>query len=177
MIEQNQPVMGDSESTDAFFETCGFRIHKALRRIIRAVDTHSWHLNHDFSITAPQMVCLYSLAKGGEMTQSQLAAQVNMGISTVNGIIDRLEKKQLITRRRDTKDRRKVFVTVTESGKEMTKSAPSLLQGRFSQALRNLGELEQAAIALSLERVVELMEAQDFPSAPPHQAHQIHNTA
>lgn len=58
------------------------------------------------------------------------------------------------------------FITVTESGKEVTKSAPSLLQERFSEALRNLPELEQAAIALSLERVVELMEAGHLEASP-----------
>lgn len=154
------------EKPDEFFETYGLRVLKALRRIIRAVDIHSHKLNNDFHITAPQMICLYSLAKGRKMTQSELSKQVNMGISTTNGVVDRLEKKGLIIRQRDTKDRRKVFITVTESGKKITKSAPSLLQTRFSEALRNRSELEQAAIALSLEQVVELMEAEHIDASP-----------
>lgn len=156
----------NSEKPDKFFETYGLRVLKALRRIIRAVDIHSRKLNNDFQITAPQMICLYSLVNDGEMTQSKLSKQVSMGISTINGVIDRLEKKGLVIRQRDTQDRRKVFITVTESGKEVTKSAPSLLQERFSDALRNLPELEQAAIALSLERVVELMEAEHLETSP-----------
>ena len=166
MIEKPETPSTSSEVSDDFFETCGLRILKALRRIIRAVDIHSRKLNNDFKITAPQMICLYSLDKGGQMTQSELSDQVSMGISTINGVIDRLEKKELVVRQRDTKDRRRVFVTVTETGKELTKSAPSLLQERFSNALRNLPELEQAAIALSLERVVELMEAEHLDASP-----------
>jgi DNA-binding MarR family transcriptional regulator len=89
-----------------------------------------------------------------------------MGASTINGVIDRLEKKGLIVRERDTQDRRKVFITVTEAGKMMSKSTPSLLQDRLSDSLRSLPELEQAAIALSLERVVSLMEAEHLDTSP-----------
>ena len=166
MTTQSEILKTNPEKSDTFFETCGLRVLKALRRIIRAVDIHSRKLNNDFHITAPQMICLYSLVKDGEVTQSELSKQVSMGISTINGVIDRLEKKGLVARQRDTQDRRKVFITVTESGKEVTKSAPSLLQERFSEALRNLPELEQAAIALSLERVVELMEAGHLEASP-----------
>ena len=155
-----QEMVSTHESSDEFFETCGLRVLHALRRIIRAVDIHSRKLNNDFKITAPQLICLYSLVKGGEMTQSELSKQVSMGISTINGVIDRLEKKGLVIRQRDTQDRRKVFITVTEAGKMISKSTPSLLQDRLSDSLRNLPELEQAAIALSLERVVTLMEAE-----------------
>jgi len=154
------------ESSDEFFETCGLRVLKALRRIIRAVDIHSRKLNDHYNITAPQMICMYALVKSGPITQSKLAKQVSMGISTINGIIDRLEKKGLVIRQRDTQDRRKVFITVTDAGKEITKAAPALLQDRFAEALRNLPELEQAAIALSLERVVELMEAEHLEASP-----------
>lgn len=155
-----------NKTPDNFFDTCGMRVLKALRRIIRAVDIHSRKLNNEFSITAPQMICLYSLVRGEEMTQSELSKEVSMGISTVNGVIDRLEKKGLVARERDAKDRRKVFVRVTDSGRELTKAAPSLLQERLSDSLRVLPELEQAAIALSLERVVELMEAGHLDASP-----------
>jgi MarR family transcriptional regulator, organic hydroperoxide resistance regulator len=155
-----------SSYNDEFFENCGLRVLRALRRIIRAVDIHSRKLNNDFHITAPQMICLYQLVKSGQMTQSELSEQVNMGLSTINGIIDRLEKKGLVTRQRDEHDRRKVIVNATETGKKMTISAPELLQDHLSDGLRQLPELEQAAIALSLERVVELMEAENLDTSP-----------
>ena len=166
MTKRPEALNTPPEASDEFFETCGLRVLKAIRRIIRAVDIHSRKLNNEFNITAPQMICLYALAKGGQMTQSELSKQVSMGTSSINGVIDRLEKKELVIRQRDTKDRRRVFVAVTDVGKEITQSAPSLLQERFSDALRSLPKLEQAAIALSLERVVELMEAGHLDASP-----------
>ena len=57
------------------------------------------------------------------------------------------------------------FATITDAGKEITQSAPSLLQERFSDALHSLPEFEQEAIALAIERVGELMEDEHFDTS------------
>jgi len=152
------PVI-DNLREDVFFETCGIRVLMALRRIIRSVDVYSRRLNDEFKITAPQLICLYSLRREEGLTLSALADRVNLGISTVNGIVDRLEDKGLITRTRSQSDRRRVELNITEEGRDVSRSAPALLQDRLAASMRELPELEQAAIALSLERVAELMEA------------------
>jgi len=138
----------------------------ALRRIIRAVDIYSRKLNSEFKITAPQLICLYSLSREDGITLSNLAGKVDLGISTVNGIVDRLEDKRLLTRRRSEEDRRRVILNITEEGMEVAKSAPSLLQDQLADSLKKLPDLEQAAIAFSLERVVELMGAGHLDTSP-----------
>ncbi len=151
---------------DFFFETYGIRVLRTLRQIIRAVDIHSRKLNQAFRITAPQLICLYCLEREGAMTLSQLAEKVSLATSTTNGIVDRLEAKGLLTRTRSRQDRRKVDLVLTDAGRKLTHAAPALLQDSFSKALRQLPELEQAAIALSLERVVELMGVADLDTSP-----------
>lgn len=157
---------GASVGQDVFFESYGFRILKALRRIIRAVDVHSHKLQRDFKVTAPQLICLYSLVQEEPMMLSTLAKRVSLGASTVNGIVDRLEVRGLVKRQRSDNDRRAVNIQVTDAGIELVRKAPSLLQDRLSAALRRLPELEQATIALSLERIVDLMEAGDLSTSP-----------
>lgn len=149
-----------------FFEVYGYRVLKALRRIIRAVDIHSKKLNSEFSVTTPQMICLYVIAKSGGITQRELALEVDLGASTVTGVLDRLETKGFITRTRQAPDRRKVVLHATESGRELTRSAPALLQDKLSQSLQQQSELEQATIALSLEKIVEMMNAEHLDSSP-----------
>lgn len=149
-----------------FFESCGFRILSAIRRIIRAVDIHSRKLHNEFDITTPQMICIYELSRNDGITLSQLSKAVNIGISTVNGIVDRLELKGLLTRHRSQQDRRKVLLHLTEAGRKVTRKAPSLIQDKLSNALQNLPELEQVTIAMSLERVVALMEAEHLDTSP-----------
>ena len=151
---------------DVFFETCGLRVLMALRRIIRAVDIYSSKLNSEFKITAPQLICLYSIGQEDGMILSELAKKVNLGVSTVNGIVDRLEEKGYLKRTRSETDRRRVVLSITSQGLDVAKSAPVLLQDRLASSLRQLPDLEQAAIALSLERVVELMEAEHLDTSP-----------
>ena len=46
-------------------------------------------------------------------------------------------------------------------GHQLAEHAPSPLQDTLAQALKELSELEQATIAFSLQRIVEMMEAPD----------------
>jgi DNA-binding MarR family transcriptional regulator len=154
------------EQEPEFFESCGFRILSAIRRIIRAVDIHSRKLHCEFNITTPQMICIYELKRSDGITLSELSKAVNLGASTVNGIVDRLESKNLLKRHRSTKDRRKVLLHLTDKGRQITQKAPSLLQDRLADALQKLPKLEQVTIAMSLERVVALMEVQHLETSP-----------
>jgi DNA-binding MarR family transcriptional regulator len=147
------------QDRNGLFEAYGLRILRALRSIMHAWDSHSRRLNSELSITGPQMLCLYALVHDGVETQSELVKQVELGASTVNGIVDRLESKGLVSRERSVRDRRRVLLRVSDSGKQVALGASSLMQPQLAHALQSLPELEQAAIALSLERIVELMRA------------------
>lgn len=142
------------------------RILRALRRIIQAVDVHSRKLASVHKITAPQLVTLLWVVECGTSTASEIAKHVHLSNSTVVGILDRLESKKLIQRTRSTGDRRLVHVCATEAGVALAQRAPSPLQDVFAAALHQLPELEQTTIALSLERIVELMEARDIDAPP-----------
>ncbi|MDY0188451.1 MAG: MarR family transcriptional regulator [Syntrophus sp. (in: bacteria)] len=137
-----------------------YRIIRALRRVIRAVHIYSKKLNSEFGLTTPQLSCLSALAESSRTTLTDLARMVNLGISTANGIIDRLEAKGYLTRTRSSEDHRKVYLEISQSGREIILKAPSLLQHKLSESLSRLPESEQRVIADSLEQVVKLMEAE-----------------
>ncbi|HPJ94919.1 MAG TPA: MarR family transcriptional regulator [Deltaproteobacteria bacterium] len=157
-------VSDDAESSKATTkETAGIenydmRILMALRRIMHFIDTYSRRLAVKHHITGPQLICLYSIVNEGPLTLSALGKRVSLSMSTVNGIVDRLENKNLILRERKDKDRRKVLITATQAGIALASSAPLPLQDRLSLAIADLPDLEQVSIALSLERIVEMME-------------------
>ncbi len=140
-------------------------ILRSLRKIIRVVDIHSRKINTQFQITVPQLLCLYSVARNPEHTMSELAHDINLGTSTVNGIVDRLEAKELICRRRSDKDRRKVFLDLTKKGKRLIHHAPPLLQETLSKKMAKLPELEQATISLALKTIVQLLDAEDIDAS------------
>jgi len=142
------------------------RILQSLRRIIRAVEIHSRKLAQSYQITGPQLGCLLAIRESGPVTTTGLAHLVYLSPSTVVGIVDRLEEKGLVVRQRSRADRRQVQIGMTEKGEKLSASAPSLLQDTLAGALKNLPELEQVSITLSLEKVVDLMEARQIEASP-----------
>jgi DNA-binding MarR family transcriptional regulator len=147
-------------------ERYDLQILQSIRRIMRAVDIYSRKLRSQCELTAPQLVCLGTIVEDGPLTVSQIAQSVFLSPSTVVGVLDRLETRGLVTRERDTDDRRVVNTLATPAGKEVVDKAPSALQDGLHEALKNLSTLEQATIALSLKRVVDLMEAGNIDAAP-----------
>jgi DNA-binding MarR family transcriptional regulator len=141
-------------------------ILRSLRRIMRAVDVHSRKLMAEHKITGPQIICLQALQEDGPLTTSALAKLINLAVSTVVGILDRLETKGWIARERSTQDRRVVLVYITDDGRELLARAPSPLQDRLQRGLGELSEKEQIVLAQSVERIVELLEVEDFGAAP-----------
>ena len=137
-----------------------YRILNALRRISRAVDHYSRKLNVEFGLTTPQLLCLEALARANSMILRDLARAVNLGESTVNGIVDRLEAKGLLTRMRSREDRRKVYLEITERGRKIMEKTPPLLQDKLAHSLSGLRDAEKQRITESLERIVELMQAE-----------------
>ncbi len=138
----------------------------ALRRIIRAVDLHSKYLAQLSGLTGPQLVVLQFLELHGPQTTGQLAEGVSLGQATLSDILERLGKKQLIERRRATEDKRRVINELTAAGRNAIKEAPPLLQERFSKALQGLADWEQTLILSTLQRVAEMMHAQEIEASP-----------
>jgi DNA-binding MarR family transcriptional regulator len=160
-------------SPDAVAKTGGgsftkheLRIFQALRRIIRAIELHSRKLVTDHHVTGPQLVCLLALKAEEPLSVKELARQAVLSPSTIVGILDRLEEKELVGRCRSSNDRRSVLITLTEKGQRLLAGAPSPIQDSLARSLKKLPEEEMAFITLALEKVVDLMEACDLDTAP-----------
>ena len=141
-------------------------ILRALRRITRSIDLHSRQLASTYGLTGPQLVALRAIARIGPLMPSEVAREISLSQATVTGIIDRLAARQLVTRRRSTKDRRLVNVSITPAGLALIDAAPSPLQERFVQRLASLSAEEQAIIRLTLEKIVRMMDGEDLDAAP-----------
>lgn len=135
------------------------RILRALRRITRSVALHSRQLAACSHITGPQLVCLRTVVEKGPMTATAISREVHVSPSTVVGILDRLEDKGLIERERGREDRRIVFITVTDAGRQLVRDTPSPLQQKLADSLKALPASERATITSSLERIVGLIES------------------
>lgn len=144
------------------------RILDSLRRISRAVDLYSRYLALRHSLTGPQLVCVRHLLRHGAMPPGTLARRISLSPATVTGIIDRLERRGLVTRARSTDDKRKVEIALTAAGRELGAQMPPPLHEVFSRRLNALPLEEREQIDHVLARIVEMMETPELaiPSLP-----------
>jgi len=138
----------------------------SLRRLIRAVDLHSRRLAGECGLTGPQALLLKAIINEPGLSAGALARQVSLSQATITDILKRLEQRELVRRERAESDRRKVFVFATDKAKSIIDAAPPLLQDKFVERFGRLRDWEQMMLLSSLQRVAELMDADEIDAAP-----------
>jgi len=68
-------------------------------------------------LTYSQFAVLEALYHLGSMTQGEVSSKILKSSSNLTTVIDNLERDGLVRRERDTKDRRVIYVHLTEAGK------------------------------------------------------------
>ena len=135
-----------------------------LRQIIRAIDIHSRQLSKQYGLTGPQLIVISEIGQYGPMTIGELARRISLSQATVTTILDRLEIKELATRMRDDRDKRRVYVNITDKARTILESHPNFLQDAFVRRFNALEDWEQTLIQSSIQRLSAMMNAQDLPT-------------
>ncbi len=98
-------------------------------------------------LTAPQMGALEELTREDGLSLKELSARMALSHSTVSGIIDRLERRGSVERRRDSEDRRYSRIFLSEEVKEyVRRMSPSRSLGPIPRALELASTEERAQI-------------------------------
>jgi DNA-binding MarR family transcriptional regulator len=71
-----------------------------------------------FNLSRTDMRCLDLLGHRGPMTAGQLAEESGLSTGAVTFLLDRLEEAGMVTRRRDTEDRRRIWVELVPSAQK-----------------------------------------------------------
>lgn len=111
----------------------------------------------DTGITRPQAFVIGTLIKCGEMKLTDLGKELRLSNSTVSGIIDRLEKQQLVVRTRSEEDRRIVYVKVTPKFEEMHKGFLKKAEESFENLLGKGTPEEIGKIIEGLNTIKKIM--------------------
>jgi DNA-binding MarR family transcriptional regulator len=138
----------------------------ALRRILRVTELNSRKLAHESELTTSQLLVLQHVSQQGSALPSEVAKAVALKQATVTVVVHKLEDNGLVTRRRDTDDRRRVWIELTDAGRAALDNSPDLLQHRFVQGFEELDDWEQSMIIAALERVSALLDAEEVDAAP-----------
>ncbi len=67
--------------------------------------------------TRVQWIALFYIGKAGEISQKELSDYMDIKESSMARLIDRMEKEELVERRKDSEDRRITKIILTDKGK------------------------------------------------------------
>ena len=160
MSERNKTVSSEISGDIHMVRTK--EIIYSIRRLMQAGEHYTKELNKIYNVSAAQINCLLALHENGPLPPSQIAKHVMVNSSTITGIIDRLEKKDLVKRLRISKDRRVITVELTKNGKILAENAPPPIQQKIIDGLNQLSPSEIEQISLTLKRLTDMLDVQDL---------------
>lgn len=137
----------------------------SLRRITRAMDRHNKELGHQHHLTVPQLICLRQVYLTADITPGELSRILHLSRASLTGILDRLEAKRLIRRKRCTQDRRQVGILLTPEGSFLAASFPASLLQKLDARLTTLDATKRNQIDESLNWLADLLEHNEKAAA------------
>jgi DNA-binding MarR family transcriptional regulator len=113
-----------------------------------------------FKLSRTDMRCLDLLDRTGPMTAGQLADETGLTTGAVTFLLDRLEEAGMVARRRDTDDRRRVWVELIPSAhKRMVRMQQPIVEEMRAVAQRFKAE-ELAIVRDFMRETKEVFERQ-----------------
>ncbi len=149
----NSAVYGDIYIKEIIF---------SIRKLIQAGEIYTKELNKVYNVSSAQLNCLMTLYENGDLSPSQIAKNILVNSSTVTGILDRLEYKNLVKRLRISSDRRVLTIKLTEAGQALAENAPPPIQQKIITGLKKLPEDEQETITKAIGTLINMLEVQDL---------------
>ena len=113
-------------------------------------------------LTPPQFYVLATIGYAGSLPFGEIGAKMMVTVSNLTGIVDRLEQKKLVLRKRDGTDRRVVHVTLTEKGASLYKTAIPLFERSVSEIFSSLDLPRQKELSALLRNLNHA----DYPALP-----------
>jgi len=131
------------------------KLHRSLRR------------NYDrqlksFSLTPCQFEVLMTLWSEDGIVLGELGRRVSRDGPTITGVVDRMEKKMLLKRKRDSHDRRVVKVNLTAKGKNMQEQLSTTKKQVFEKITHNLSLREINNLVTLLEKMMKNVEREEL---------------
>jgi MarR family transcriptional regulator, organic hydroperoxide resistance regulator len=139
--------------TSLEFLQCLWRLNQALEKL-------SSRMEKRLGITAQQRFVIRCVGKYPGMTAGQLAAVLHVDPGTVSAALKRLEDKELLERRRDPHDRRRVTLGLSAHGRALARPSAGTVEHAVDQLVASLKPRELDAIQGLLARLTTHLDAE-----------------
>lgn len=135
VVNDDRPVQ-----TGAAEESVPFLLGQLGNAVVRGMKSHL----KPFGLHPRQSVILFMLDETGGLSQQVISETLSIHRSAMVALIDELEERRLVTRRRSVDDRRAHALHITDEGRAVVTQAKSLMKEYEDEFLAPLSA-EQAA--------------------------------
>lgn len=105
------------------------------------------------SLTEAQLTVLEVLNEYGRMKPSQLIPYLATTPAAVTMLLDRMERNRLVTRFRDVKDRRIVWIVISDQGREEAERGLQIRDNFLGSALNRISQHNQNLLVYLLGKI------------------------
>ena len=132
------------------YKSAMFTINRRLNAMIRELMPED--------LTVDQYSIMSSILSQGRCTHSELAEIFCVGKSSITAIISRLFDKNLIRRIPDEKDRRVVYLALTDDGVRLTRETDTKLESLLAGYLGHFGQEEIDQFMRTYEKLARVLQ-------------------
>ena len=136
-------------------------ILKDLRIVFRAIQSHSRLVEKESGLSSAQLWMLWELFNTPGLKVSELAKILSIHQSTCSNMLDKLEAKKLVFRKRSSDDQRIVQLFLSDAGTTLLAKAPRPAQGALTGALHQLPDTTLTKLETGLSELVALLKKTD----------------
>lgn len=139
---------------------------ESVRNLVRALYLDARQMSRQFGLTGPQSAVLRLLISKGSMSSADLSRGLFVTPSNITGIIDRLEKKGLVTRIRKDSDRRVTLITLTHDGRRLGRTIPDPIERKFISQLADLEPEQVRFLAVAMDQMLNMIDTEGIEGIP-----------
>ena len=126
-------------------------ITRARSSLLASFDT----VLEPFGVTGAQFEVLKNLVRSDNETAASLCRALHYDTGSMTRMLDRLQEKGLVSRERDTGDRRLVFLRLTHAGESLIPKIRPALRRVLRRHLAGFSPEEVASLKRYLGRIIE----------------------
>ncbi|MFO0550480.1 MAG: MarR family transcriptional regulator [Polyangiaceae bacterium] len=130
-----------------------------LLRLGHALERASVRMQGDLGVTARQRMVLLCLARRPELAGRELAELLDVDAATFSLTVKRLEAAELVVRRRDPGDRRKLIMALTPAGRAIVRKSSNTVEAAVARFLKTVPASTSSRARAVIESLVAALDA------------------
>jgi len=160
LIEAERDVMAKLGDMPIDFDVLAFtsNLHRAVGAIRRELEQT---VLAEVRLSWTAFTAMWVLWIWGEMETRHLAGEADVTKGTLTGVLDTLEKRGLVTRRRRETDRRLVTARLTDAGELLITDLFPRFNAAERRILALMSERQREVMTVGLRRILRALSAEE----------------